>query len=193
MSLKTWVVVAVLAMATLCGPLAACGGDDGAPMKYTDATYGFTITLPAGYARDDKASSTKRGDFLLVWAQKNAPRPGGESVNTIVVGVREEGYAMSSAQIAAQIAAMRGDTPQLEESLGSNALVEHSEEATIAGASALIVDATMDGPDDSLVTSRIAYIFAGSQTYIVWLSALDRSWKDNEADLQGALVSFTTD
>jgi hypothetical protein len=182
----------VLAVPIMAGAVTGCGGaDKSAPTRYTDPTYGFSISIPGDYPKDAKDSSTKPGEYTIVWARDYGPRSDGEPIDTIAVGVQDRGHAMTQAEIDNAIAAMRTDPTTLEDSLGENALVSHTEEMVVGGSPALVIDATRDASDGSFVTARIAYVFKGSRIYVLWLTAVTDDWARNEAGLQAALTSFT--
>ena len=186
-----------------CGGGSSTGGQGGAsglrnggevpalPAIYSDPTYGFTLQIDGILEKDDASSSTDAGNYLVVWKQIDGPTIEGQAVNTIAVGVEDRGAEMSPAEVETAIAAMLSDSEGLATSLGDEAVGEMTE-TTIDESPAVVVEATMVGPDGATpVTARIAYVFQGRYIFTIWCSATSETWAEIEPFYQASILSFT--
>jgi hypothetical protein len=162
------------------------------PAIYSDPTYGFTLQIDGTLEKDDASSSTDAGNYLIVWKQIDGPTVEGQAVNTIAVGVEDKGAEMSPAEVETAIAAMLSDSEGLATSLGDEAVVGETTETTIDESPAVVVEATMVGPDGATpVTARIAYVFQGRYIFTIWCSATSETWAEIEPFYQASILSFT--
>lgn len=162
------------------------------PSIYTDPTYHFTLQIDGTLEKDDASSSTDPGNYLIVWRQTDGPTVAGQAINTILVGVDDKGAEMTPAEVEAAIVAMTGDSKGLAASLGDKTVVGQMTRTTIGEAPAVVVDATMVGPDGTTpVTARLAYVFQGRYIFTIWCSATSDTWAENEPFFQASILSFT--